>query len=89
MVQDAEDKIFIEEMKYTEKKGRKWIVMLVGGVLGFIVGWVMLPLIFSLTKSSYDRSGIESICKEMFGSVKIKDALTKEVNIIAYEYNTH
>lgn len=89
VVQDAEDKIFNEEMKYNEKKGRKWIVMLVGGVIGFIVGWLLVPLIFSLTKSSYDRSGIESICNEMFGNVKIQDALTKEVNIIAYEYNTH
>jgi patatin-like phospholipase/acyl hydrolase len=76
-------------MKYMEKKGRKWIVMLVGGILGAFLGWVLMPQFFKLTKSSYDRSGIESICEEMFGKVRIQDALTKEVNIIAYEYNSH
>lgn len=54
-----------------------------------ILGWILMPKLFQLTKSNYDRSGIESICQEMFGDVYIKDALTKEVNIIAYEYNTH
>ncbi|CDW84799.1 patatin [Stylonychia lemnae] len=88
-VEDAEDKIFNEEMKYMEKKGRKWIVMIVGGFVFAVLGWVLMPYIFMLTKSSYDRSGIEEICKEMFGNVKIEDALTNEVNIISYEYNSH
>jgi hypothetical protein len=76
-------------MKYMEKKGRKWIVMLVGGIIGGIIGWLLMPVFYSLTKSSYDRSGIESICEEMFGNVKIEDAITNEVNIVSYEYNSH
>jgi len=76
-------------MKYMEKKGRKWIVMIIGGVLFFFVGWMLMPYVFMLTKSSYDRSGIEAICEEMFGKVKIHDAITNEVNIISYEYNSH
>lgn len=72
-----------------EKKGRKWIIMIIGGIIMGLLGWVAMPAFYSLTKSSYDRKGIESICEEMFGNVKIQDALTKEVNIIAYEYNSH
>eukprot|EP00347_Sterkiella_histriomuscorum_P004105 403361733 len=89
VVQNAEDKIFNEELKYMEKKGRKWIVMLIGGIIMAFLGWVLMPKFFSLTKSSYDRRGIESICNEMFGNIRIQDALTKEVNIVAYEYNSH
>ena len=88
-VELAEDKIFNEEMKYMEKKGRKWIVMILGGVIFAMLGWVAMPYVFMLTKSSYDRSGIEAICKEMFGKVRIHDAITNEVNIISYEYNSH
>lgn len=45
--------------------------MIVGGILLGLLGWFSMPFLFSLTKSNYDRSGIESICKEMFGDVKI------------------
>ena len=63
--------------------------MLIGGIIMAFLGWVLMPKFFSLTKSSYDRRGIESICNEMFGNIRIQDALTKEVNIVAYEYNSH
>lgn len=72
-----------------EKKGRKWVAMLFGGIIFCILGWFLMPMMFRLTKSNYDRTGIESICEEMFGNVKIRDAITNEVNIIAYEYNSH
>lgn len=45
--------------------------MIIGGVIMGIIGWLAMPLFFALTKSSYDRKGIESICEEMFGTVKI------------------
>jgi hypothetical protein len=89
MVRDAEDKLIEMELEYREKKGRKWIVMLIGTILFTILGYYAMPILFRLTKSNYDRSGIESICEDMFGEVKVTDALTKEVNIIAYEYNSH
>lgn len=81
--------MFQEELRYREKKGRKWIALIIGAVLFGVIGFFLMPTIYQLTKSSYDRSGIEGICNEMFGDVKIEDALTKEVNIIAYDYNSH
>jgi hypothetical protein len=86
-VVDAEEKILDEEVKYRERKGRKWITMLIGAVVLGVLGYFLMPSIYQLTKSSYDRSGIEKICDEMFGNVRIQDALTPEVNIVAYEYN--
>ena len=63
--------------------------MLVGNILGGIIGFMLMPVLHGLTHSSYNRIGIESICDEMFGKVRLEDALTKEILIIAYEYNTH
>ena len=76
-------------MKYRDKKGRKWIVMVVLAVAMGFLGWEAMPFFYSLSKSNYDRKGIEKICAEMFGNVKIIDAITKEVNIVAYDYNSH
>ncbi len=84
---EAEEKILDEEVKYRERKGRKWITLILGAAIGAVLGYLLTPAIYSLTKSSYDRSGIEKICDEMFGDVMLKDALTKEVNIVSYEYN--
>ena len=86
-VNDAEEKIIDEELKYRERKGRKWITLILGAAIGGVIGYFLMPKIYQLTKSSYDRSGIEKICDEMFGNVMLKEALTKEVNIVSYEYN--
>jgi hypothetical protein len=48
-------------MRYREKMGRKWIVMIIISLVSGIIGWFSMPLIYSLTKSSYDRSGIEGL----------------------------
>ena len=62
-------------------------------VIGFTfigaLGFVLMPKLHNLSHSSYNRKGIEGIVEKLFGYVPIADALTKEVCIIAYEYNTH
>jgi len=88
-LEEAEDEVNRQENEYHENKGKKWIFMIVGFFLIGIAGFFLTPSLYNLSNSSYDRSGIESICDELFGTVKIEDALTKEVVIIAYEYNTH
>ena len=37
----------------------------------------------------YDRTGIEKICVEKFGEVNINNALSDEIVIVSFEYNTH
>jgi patatin-like phospholipase/acyl hydrolase len=63
--------------------------MLVGIAIFGVAGFFLMPRIFKFTKSSYDRKGIEGICDEMFGTVNIDEALTSEVMIVSFEYNTH
>ena len=39
----AENKLFRWDMKYREKKGRKWITMLIGMVTLGLTGWFVVP----------------------------------------------
>ncbi len=63
--------------------------MMIGTLAFGITGFFLMPWLYSLTKSSYDRKGVESICDAMFGTTNIKEALTEEVMIVSFEYNSH
>jgi hypothetical protein len=88
-IKAAESELLEVDNKYHETKGRKWIVMLIGTALFAGLGFYLMPKLYALTHSSYDRKGIESICERMFGNVNIDDALTDEVMIVSFEYNSH
>ena len=61
--------------------------MLIGIFLFAGLGIYLIPVVSGLFSSKYNRSGIERICNEMFGNVKVNDILTDEVLIVSYEYN--
>lgn len=63
--------------------------MLIGMTLLGVGGFFLMPKIYAWSKSSYDRKGVEEICKKKFGDVMISQAITDEVMIVAYEYNSH
>ena len=88
-IKAAEAELDLFDSKYHENKGRKYIIMIFGTVIFCLIGFFLVPKIYQITKSSYDRKGIESICQRMFGNVNINDALTSEVMIVSFEYNTH
>ena len=88
-IKSAESELLEVDNKYHESKGRKYIVMLIGVTLFAVLGFLIMPTLYAMTHSSYDRKGIESICERMFGNVNIDDALTSEVMIVSFEYNTH
>jgi hypothetical protein len=60
-LQAAERVVFKKDLDYREKKGRKWIWMLVGIFVFCLLGWIGLPLITKLTNSLYDRTGLEEV----------------------------
>ena len=70
-----------------ENKGKKWIAMLIGLFIFAGLGYLLMPVLYSFTHSSYDRQGIEKVCDEMFGTTSLMDALTEEVMIVSYDYN--
>lgn len=76
-------------MQYSERKGYKWLTMLVGFFLLGIGGWFLMPVKNMLQHSLYDRTGLESICREKFGTTKINEILTDEIMIVSYDFRNH
>lgn len=72
-----------------KKKSRKWIVMLISALIFGLLSFYMIPAIRSNYYAAYDRKGIETICKDKFGDVKLTDALADEIFIVSFEFNTH
>ena len=58
-LQVAERELFNKDLEYRERKGRKYITMLIGIFVLGIVGWLVIPLVKKLTNSLYDRTGLE------------------------------
>jgi hypothetical protein len=46
IVKDLEEKILAKELRYREKKGRKWITMLVGLLIGVFLGFFGMPYLY-------------------------------------------
>lgn len=82
----AERDLFRNDLKYRERKGRKWIAMLIGIFAFAIIAWFVLPLIKKLTNSLYDRTGLEKVTTEQFGDARIADVLTEDVMIVTYDF---
>jgi patatin-like phospholipase/acyl hydrolase len=81
--------LFDKNLKYREKRGMKWITMMVGTFLFGILGWFIVPLFVKLTNSFYDRTGLEQVTKDLFGTFKITDTLTDEIMIVTYDMLNH
>ena len=56
--------MFKNDLKYRERKRFKYIGMLIGIILFWLIGWFGLPLIKKFTNSLYDRTGLEKVSTE-------------------------
>lgn len=73
---------------YIEKRGRKWIVTLVGVLIGITLA-LTVPAIWSkLSNSLYDRDSIEAVLSELAGDSKVSEATTHEIMLVSYNFNT-
>jgi patatin-like phospholipase/acyl hydrolase len=75
------------ELKFKENKNKKWIFVVIGLIIGGVIGYLLPVAVYKLTYSVFDRKGADALFKEYFGDLKVKDAITKEVMIIAFSYN--
>jgi hypothetical protein len=82
----VEEKLHNWELKYSERKGKKWITLIVGVVLCGFGGWILMPLTNKIKHSLYNREGLEGVTTEKFGDTKISEVLTDEVMIVAYDF---
>jgi hypothetical protein len=85
----AEEKLFKWDLKYRERKGRKWITMLIGMLALGITGWFVIPLFNKLNHSLYNRLGLQGVTEEKFGETRISEVLTDDIMIVAYDFRNH
>ena len=82
------EKCEAEYDKYLEKKGYRWITMIVSAVLWGILGYYMTTKVaIKLLKSQYDRSGMNALAKELMGDHLLTSATSQEILMTSYEIN--
>ena len=85
----AEERIIRYDEIYREKKGRKWITMLIGIFVVGILGWFAMPLVNMMRHSFYNREGIARVTEDKFGVTRISEVITDEVMIVTYDFRHH
>ena len=74
--------------KYLAGAYKKWYVMLIGALLGLYLGLKLPAVAHMVMSAKYSRHSLDDIMKVLVGKSKIEDALSEEVLIVAYDYNT-
>ena len=77
-----------QQLKYMENVPKKWFVFGFGIFVGIVMGSFLPFLYTKLTNASYNRAGLDGIMKNLLGEYHIKDVLSDEVLIVAYDYNS-
>lgn len=88
-IKEGERLLVDREGKYRESKQKKWIICVIGLVLGAVLGYYIPITVYFLGNSNYNRETIDSYLKTFFGHAKVSEILTDECLIVAYSYNAH
>lgn len=77
-----------ERSKYEKRKPCKWFVMLLFMVLGSLLLILFTRMITFVSNSMYDRTAMEGLMDNLIGRRNISQAISDELIITAYEYNS-
>ena len=72
---------------YQKNSYKKWIMMGLGFIVGSIFGYAFPQGINLLNNSLYKRESLEQIMEDYLGYANVKDAITDELLVVAYNYN--
>jgi hypothetical protein len=87
-LKEAKEVIQQAKLVYMKNRYKKWLVCLLGVFIGCSFG-LGFPLIYkSLSNSLYDRAAIEGLMHELIGTKNISSAMTDELLVVAYDYNS-
>lgn len=74
--------------KFERDRYKKWLVAMVGVLIGGFLGYTIPTITKVLSRSMYDRAGLDKLTLDLLPDFKVKDASPDEVLICAYEYNS-
>ena len=75
------------QQSYREQKRRKWYLATFLAFLGALVAAAVIYGIYFTAESTYNRGKFDNFIKSRFGELKMKDAITAELMLVAYAYN--
>lgn len=84
----AKNLIAESKAKFEKDRNKKWVVCAIGVLIGGILGWSLPKITTILTRSVFDRSGLDRLTKELLPGAMVDDATVDEVLICAYDYNS-
>lgn len=84
----AKNMLAESKAKFEKDRYKKWLVCLVGVLIGGFLGYTVPTITNVLTRSMYDRAGLDALTLQLLPDFKVTDASPEEVLICAYEYNS-
>jgi hypothetical protein len=84
----AKDVLSQAKVHYMKNRYKKWLVCMVGVLIGCSLGLGVPQIYQVLSNSLYDRAAIEGLMKELIGQKNISAAMQDELLIVAYDYNS-
>ena len=70
------------------KRSCKYAVFLSFILIGLIISYGVPALIFKLQSARYNRHKLELLMEDCLGEANLTDAITDELLIVAYDYNS-
>ena len=87
-IKKAEEDLMNLDKTYHERMGRKYICTTVFMIVIGVIGYFATLGIYTLLHSKYNRKSLEELTDNKFGKVPLLNALTEEVMIVAFEWDT-
>lgn len=84
----AKEMLREERAEYEKRKPCKWMVMILFMIIGSLFLVIFTRMISYLSNSLYDRTAIEDLMRDMIGRRNISQAISDEIMITAYEFNS-
>jgi hypothetical protein len=88
LVKDIQKQLKASKDKYYREQPRKWIVLILFILIGILFSNVVPPLIYKLMHSKYSRDSLDNIMRELLGEYHINQAISDELLVVAYDYNS-
>ena len=86
MVPIIEKNLLNLELNIEKNRSKKWVWFTSMSITGFLLATIILPASHILDCSMYDRSNLDKLIDDHVGGLNIKDVLTDEILIIAFDY---
>ena len=75
--------------QYERRSIFKWAVTAIFAFFGVVAAYYGPLYLGKFEISLYKRDGLDELTKAYFGTKNVEDALTDEILLVAYEFNTH